>query len=92
MDNVLALVDHLRAEGPRFIPPPTPEPVLGGGVSVEPDENGMDRVWFWCKYLSRVWGLVRELTADCSVSSHQSHRSRPRRSATISPRWHPCGS
>lgn len=47
LDEVLALVDHLREVGPSFVPPPLPEPVLGGGVFVEPDENGMDRVWFW---------------------------------------------
>lgn len=47
LDEVLALVDHLRKVGPSFVPPPTPEPVLGGGVFAEPDEKGMDRVWFW---------------------------------------------
>ena len=47
LNEVLALVDHLREVGPSFVPPPLPEPVLGGGVFVEPDENGMDRVWFW---------------------------------------------
>lgn len=48
VDDVLMLIEHLRSEGPSFIPPLTPEPVANnGGVIVEPDELGIDRVWFW---------------------------------------------
>lgn len=47
VEDVLLLVEKVRDEGVRFLPASTPEPVLGGGEQVDPDEMGMDRVWFW---------------------------------------------
>jgi hypothetical protein len=47
VEDVLLRVEKVKEEGARYLPEKTPEPVLGGGYEVEPDENGMDRVWFW---------------------------------------------
>lgn len=92
LDNVLALVDHLREEGPRFIPPPTPEPVLGGGVDVEPDENGIDRVWMWLCVPPTLYLSSEDNADSVSERSFPGRHCLPSKSGTTLLEWLRCGS
>lgn len=64
VEDVLVLAEALREEGERFTPTRDVEPAPTTEEEFDPDEMGMDRVWFWL-YVDGSFGPLYRMRIRC---------------------------